>query len=174
MLDKLSDQIRECYQRAVEAKAKADATNDPALKTDFLKIERRWLVLARSYGFTESLENFTTENSEWRSRFDERLRANMESTLEASLADSAEQILWSIVENSDDAIITINLDGIISSWNRSSERLYGYSSGDVIGKSVTTRAARRRIRDSCAYQGNVSIITKPFAGARMVAWSIFR
>jgi PAS domain S-box-containing protein len=137
MLEKFSDQIRECYQRAAEAKAKADATNDPALKTDFLKQERRWLLLARSHGFTERLEHFTTENSEWRRRFDERLRANMQSTLEASLADSAEQILWSIVENSDDAIITINLDGIISSWNKSGERLFGYSAGEVIGTSFT-------------------------------------
>jgi PAS domain S-box-containing protein len=55
----------------------------------------------------------------------------------ASLADSPEQILWSIVENSDDAIITKNLDGIISSWNKSAEQIFGYTAEEVIGKPVT-------------------------------------
>jgi PAS domain S-box-containing protein len=73
MLEQFSDQIRECYERAAEAKAQADATNDPALKTEFLKLEGRWLRLAHSIGFTESLEDFTTANSERRKKSDERL-----------------------------------------------------------------------------------------------------
>ena len=137
MLQKFSDRIRECYERAADAKAKADATTDLPLKAEFLKTERRWLVLARSYGFTDSLEDFTTANSEWQRRFDERLRASMESTLEVHFADGTEQVLLSIVENSDDAIITMNLEGIISSWNKSAERLFGYSAREVIGRSVT-------------------------------------
>jgi PAS domain S-box-containing protein len=137
MLEQLSNQIRGCYESAAEAKAQADATNDLALKTEFLKVEGRWLALARSYGYTESLEDFTAENSERRRRFNERLRANMRSAPGASLPESAEQILWSIVENSDDAIITRSLDGIISSWNRSAERLFGYTAEEIIGKPVT-------------------------------------
>jgi PAS domain S-box-containing protein len=43
----------------------------------------------------------------------------------------------SIIENSDDAIITKNLDGIISSWNKSAERIFGYTAEEAIGKSVT-------------------------------------
>jgi PAS domain S-box-containing protein len=61
----------------------------------------------------------------------------MESAPGNRLPGNAEQILWSIVENSDDAIITRNLDGIISSWNKSAERLYGYAAEEVIGKPVT-------------------------------------
>jgi hypothetical protein len=74
MLEQFSEQIRLCHARAAEAKARADATNDPAIKVEFLASERRWLTLARSYGFTESLENFTSANAELRRRFDERLQ----------------------------------------------------------------------------------------------------
>jgi hypothetical protein len=72
MLEQFSDQVRQCYQHAVEARAKADATNDPALKADFLDAERRWLTLASSFVFSESLGDFTTER-ERRRKFDERL-----------------------------------------------------------------------------------------------------
>jgi PAS domain S-box-containing protein len=137
MLEQLSDQIRECYERAAEAKAEADATNDLTLKVEFLKVEGCWLTLARSYGFTESLEDFTTTNSERRRKFDYFLRANMGSAPGASASECAEQILWSIVESSNDSIITVNLDGIISSWNKSAERLFGYTVEEVIGKLVT-------------------------------------
>jgi PAS domain S-box-containing protein len=45
--------------------------------------------------------------------------------------------LASIVENSDDAIIGKSPDGIITSWNTGAERIYGYSSSEAIGKSVS-------------------------------------
>jgi PAS domain S-box-containing protein len=138
MLEQFSNRVRECYEFAVEAKAKADATHDPALKAEFLKLEGRWLGLAESFGFTESLEDFTTANLERRRRFSEHLRANMGSAGGGtSVPGSAEQILWSIVESSNDSILTENLDGIISSWNRSAERLFGYTADEVIGKPIT-------------------------------------
>src|SRR5215469_15106592 len=127
MLEQFSDQVRECYERAAEAKAKADAANDPALRMEYLNAERRWLSLAASFGFTERLEDFTTENSVRRRHFDDFVQAKMRPAPETSLPESASQILRSIVENSDDAIITKNLDGIISSWNKSAERVFGYT-----------------------------------------------
>ena len=42
-----------------------------------------------------------------------------------------------IVENSDDAIISKNLDGIILSWNPGAEKLYGYTAAEAIGQPVT-------------------------------------
>jgi GAF domain len=72
MLEQFSDQIRLCYGRAAQAKERADATNNPVWKAEWLNTEQRWLTLARSYSFMESLEDFIT-NSERRRKFDERL-----------------------------------------------------------------------------------------------------
>jgi PAS domain S-box-containing protein len=59
--------------------------------------------------------------------------------VEATLRESNDQLLWlaSIVESSDDSIITKNLDGIITSWNKAAERVFGYTAEEAVGKPVT-------------------------------------
>jgi PAS domain S-box-containing protein len=137
MLEKLNDHIRECHEYAAEARTKANAATDVALKAEFLASERRWLTLARSLGFSERLGDFTTQNLRRRKQLDQSLRAKIDTAPAGCLPGSAEQFLRSIIENSDDAIITKNLDGIISSWNKSAERIFGYTAEEVIGKPVT-------------------------------------
>ncbi len=51
--------------------------------------------------------------------------------------DVTAHFLASIVESSDDAIITKDLASIIRSWNKGAERLYGYTAEEALGKPVT-------------------------------------
>jgi PAS domain S-box-containing protein len=59
------------------------------------------------------------------------------SIAERRQAEEVRRRLASIVESSDDAVIGKTLDGIITSWNASAERLYGYSAEDALGRSVS-------------------------------------
>ena len=60
MLNNLSAQIRDCLQHAEEcARKAAELPNDSPFRQDFLRLEKRWLDLARSVEFGESLDVFT-------------------------------------------------------------------------------------------------------------------
>jgi PAS domain S-box-containing protein len=53
--------------------------------------------------------------------------------------------LAAIVESSDDAIISKNMQGIVMSWNRGAEQLFGYSAAEMLGQSIALLIPADRI-----------------------------
>jgi hypothetical protein len=61
MLQNLSEEVRACYTRAEECARKAETALSDEMRADFLRLERSWLNLARSYQFAQQLLAFTNE-----------------------------------------------------------------------------------------------------------------
>jgi hypothetical protein len=61
VLQILSEKVALCHRHACEARARAQRATDQAEKRDYLALERRWLLLAESYQFTERVGDFNEE-----------------------------------------------------------------------------------------------------------------
>ena len=55
--------------------------------------------------------------------------------------------LSAIVESSDDAIVSYGFDGIIESWNRGAERLFGYSATEIVGRQISILVPDDQLND---------------------------
>ena len=59
--------------------------------------------------------------------------------------DPSPLVLAAVVESSDDAIITQSLNGIIQTWNRAAERMFGYSADEALGRPISMLIPPERI-----------------------------
>ena len=73
--------------------------------------------------------------------------ANNSASLDLTLTEQTNAILAAIVGSSDDTIISKNLDGIILSWNPASERMFGYSEEEALGKHISIIIPPDRIEE---------------------------
>ncbi len=69
------------------------------------------------------------------------------SQLELRRNQQVSSLLSSVVESSNDAIITTTLDGIITSWNLAATNLFGYSADEMVGQSVSILIPPHRLSE---------------------------
>ena len=72
-----------------------------------------------------------------RSEGDAPVRSAKDQFTDLKSPELAQYWLTALIESADDAIISKTLDGIITSWNKGAERIFGYTADEVIGKPVT-------------------------------------
>jgi PAS domain S-box-containing protein len=111
--------------RELSAKAIADITNGASIK----RFENRCRHKDGSTVWIEwSIQYLSEEDSVYCVGRD---------VTERKRAEEAHAVLVAIVNSSDDAIIGKTLDGTITSWNLGAQRMYGYSSEEAVGQSIS-------------------------------------
>lgn len=75
--------------------------------------------------------------------------------IERIKGEIAAQRLAAIVESSHDAIVSKDLNGIILTWNRGAERLFGYSASEVLGKPITIIIPPDRLQEEPLILGRI-------------------
>ena len=61
VLFELSEQVAYCYWHAEACARRADSERDPALRDDWLTMERQWMCLAHSFELTERVQRFMSK-----------------------------------------------------------------------------------------------------------------
>ena len=86
------------------------------------------------------------------------LTDGLASRIEERNAEADRALAWlaAIVTGSEDAIVSKNLDGTITSWNRGAERLFGYTAEETIGRPVTMLFPKERLGEEPVILDSIS------------------
>lgn len=82
--------------------------------------------------------------------------------------EDATAMLAAIVDSSEDAIVSKNLESIVTSWNAGAERLFGYTAGEMIGRCITQIIPDERMHEE------EEILAKIRSGARIEPFETLR
>ncbi|MEO8628585.1 MAG: PAS domain S-box protein, partial [Betaproteobacteria bacterium] len=104
--------------------------------------------LAQSRGFCELEFRLRTRSGEWlwvgargrvvsrdRTEGAVRMMGTCQAITDRKRAEQMSRMLEAVLESSDDSIVSCTFDGTILSWNRGAERVFGYSSAEMIGRN---------------------------------------
>jgi PAS domain S-box-containing protein len=98
------------------------------------------------------------------------LNATIKANQELQQSTSALRRFASMIESSDDAIVSKNLDGTITSWNKGAWRLFGYTAEEAIGKLATILIPtdRQRRKPNRCFTHRVACKERGWQGHRCV------
>lgn len=128
----LKHKVRELYANP----AQRQQFSDKVLRFGSVKNEELELVTLKGKKFIAALTVVTKKNKDGETYFD----GTIEDITERLKAEKNQAMLAAIVASSDDAIIGKTLEGIITSWNKGAENIYGYSSEEAVGCSISILA----------------------------------
>jgi PAS domain S-box-containing protein len=99
-------------------------------------------------------------HQELESRVEERTaelaREVAERTRAQELSRASQQLLEGIVNSTEDAVISKTLQGIITSWNRGAQRLFGYAAHEAIGRSMLMLIPPERVQEEPAILARIA------------------
>jgi PAS domain S-box-containing protein len=71
----------------------------------------------------------------------------IEDITDKRIAEQHRRWLASVVNSSSDAIVSKDLNGIVTSWNDGAEKLFGYTAEEMVGKPIATLIPRDRLNE---------------------------
>jgi PAS domain S-box-containing protein len=138
--DMHAEETRLLSQRTQRAAAEQRLARIIAIVGGFLKVGSwilAFLVIIREIGVSSRAQSqLNTLNAELEQRVKERTSSLQSEIASRRRAQEIAEHLASVVESSDDAIISKTLDGTITAWNRGAEKVFGYSSAEAVGRSM--------------------------------------
>jgi PAS domain S-box-containing protein len=99
------------------------------------------------YVSSRALAQLSTLNSELERRVEQRTAALKAEITERKQAAETRERLAAIVDSSDDAIISKDLSGIITAWNRGAEKIFGYQASEVVGQPMLMLFPQDRVSE---------------------------